>query len=193
MNIICKQAYFYDNKNNKQIANILISKDKFIGVDTFDESNEPTGYIHIYFHPNNKLFLDTIYCYDQFRQSGIATKISELADYLLKDYIGYKIIGEYKPGQLSKDRENKIERPLEELDNAARKFYEKNGYQIIEYKDYLKNKDKYNYITEDDFKLGEDETNIIVAKVIEEKEYSFYEEDGIIYHNNYIKENIKRL
>ena len=190
MDFIEKQAYFYDNKNNLQYAEILITKNKFLGIKTFNENNVPTGYMHIFVHPNNSLFLDTIYCYDEFRSSGIATIINELAEYLLKDYIGYKIIGEYKPGQLSTDRN--IKRSKEELDNKARSFYLKNGYQIIKYTDYLKNKDKYDYINSKDF-IKENISDTIVAKKLKEKEYSFYEEDGIIYHNNYIKENIKRL
>lgn len=186
MSIVEKQAYFYDNKNNKQYASILINEDRFIGINTFDEDNNPTGYIHVCFHPNNRLFLDTIYCYDQYRRLGIATIISELADYLLKDYTGYIIRGVYKPGQLSTDRENNIERSIEELETSARKFYEKNGYSIIKREDFLNNNENYNYIKESDFNLGEDSSNVIVAKIIQEKEYPFIEEDNIIYHINYI-------
>jgi len=193
MDFIEKQAYFYDNKNNLQYAEIIVSEKKFIGIKSFDENNNPTGYMLIFFHPNNRLFLDTIYCYDEFRQSGIATKISELADYLLKDYIGYKIIGEYKPGQLSTDKENNIKRSKEELEKSARKFYEKNGYKVIKYADYLNNKEMYDYIIADDFNICENTSNIIVAKKLIEKEYPFTEKDDIIYHNNYLRQNIKKL
>ena len=191
--MITKNAIFYDNKSNKHYANILITENKFIGINTFDENNIPTGYIHICFHPDNRLFLDTIYCYDQFRKLGVASIISELAEYILKDYIGYVIIGEYKPGQLSTDRMNNIERSQEELDTAARNFYKKNGYQVIEYEEYSKNKEIYNCIKESDFNLGEDRSNTIVAKVIKEKQYPFVEDDGIIYRIDYDLSNLKKL
>lgn len=190
MDFIEKHAYFYDNKNNLQYAEILITKNKFLGIKTFNENNIPTGYMHIFVHPNNRLFLDTIYCYDEFRSTGIATTISELAEYLLKDYIGYTIIGEYKPDQLSTDRD--IKRSKEELDNKARSFYLKNGYQIIKYTDYLKDKEKYNYLDSNDFMYA-DNIDMIVAKKLEKKEYPFYEEDGIIYHINYNKDHVKKL
>lgn len=191
MSIIEKQAYYYDYRNNEQYATIRINEGICITINTFDFNNNPTGYMNIFFHPNKRLYLDTIYCYDHFRGSGIATMISELADYVLKDYTDYVIRGVYKPGQLSTDRENKIERSKQELDIAARKFYEKAGYQIVEHKKYLCNKNRYNYLTEDDFNLGEDDTSVIVAKQIKPKKYMFYEEDGIIYHINYRKLNIK--
>lgn len=98
--------------------------------------------MNIFFHPNKRFYLDTIYCYDQFRQSGIATLISELADYILKDYNEYVIRGVYEPGQLSTDRYNNIERSKEELEIAARQFYEKAGYMIIKYYEYLRDKSK---------------------------------------------------
>ena len=59
MDFIEKQAYFYDNKNKLQYAEILITKNKFLGIKTFNENNISTGYMHIFVHPNNRLFLDT--------------------------------------------------------------------------------------------------------------------------------------
>ena len=190
MSIIEKTALFIDYKNNEQYARIRINEGIFVGINTFNLDNNPTGYMNVFFHPNKRLFLDTIYCYDQFRRYGLATLISELADYILKDYEGYVIRGVYEPGQLSTDRENNIERSQEELEMSARKFYEKNEYKIIDYDEYSKNKYKYPYIIDDDFKLGEEETPRIVAKQITQKDYAFYEDEGVIYHHNYNRSNI---
>ena len=193
MNIIEKQAFFMDYNNQEQYAEIRISEGVYIGIRTFDLNNNPTGYMSIFFHPNKRLYLDTIYCYDQFRKSGIATLISELADYILKDYNEYVIRGVYEPGQLSTDRENNIKRSKEELDIAARKFYAKNEYEVVEYENYHDNKDKYPFLTDKDFYLGEGGATTIVTKQIIKKDYSFYEENGTIYHNNYIKSNFRKI
>ena len=189
MDTINKKAVFIDYDNNEQYAEIIIVQGMFIGIKTFNSDNKETGYMNIFFHPNKRLYLDTIYCYDQFRNKGIATFISELADYILKDYEGYVIRGVYMPGQLSTDRENNIIRSKEELEIATRKFYNRNGYEIINYADYIKNKGKYSFLVDNDFYLGEDGPTTIVAKQLYPKEYSFYEEDGIIYHNSYVKSN----
>ena len=186
-----KKAYFIDNNGNMHYTTILIKDNSYILMSTYNENNIPTGYMNIYFHPDNRLFLDTIYCYDEFRCLGIASRISELADYLFKDYIGYVIRGVYEPGQLSTDRENNIFRSKSELDKAARRFYKKNGYSVIDYQEYLRNIDKYKYITLNDFILGEEKSLIIVAKLIEEKLCNYYEENNIIYHNNFNK--IKKM
>ena len=192
MNIIEKNALFIDYKNNVQYARIRINEGIFVGINTFDLDNNPTGYMNIFFHPNKRLFLDTIYCYDQFRKSGVATLISELADYILKDYEGYVIRGVYKPGQLSTDRENNIERSQEELEMSARKFYRKNGYEIINYEEYIKNNNKYPYLIDEDFILDEGGPTTIVVKQISKKGYSFYEDEGVIYHQNCNKSDIRK-
>lgn len=193
MNIINKLAIFTDTENNEQRAYIRIIDGMSISINTFDSNNNATGYMNIYFHPNNRLYLDNIYCYDQFRNKGIATFISELSDYILKDYDGYIIRGSYEPGQLSTDRENNIERSQEELEKAARKFYKKNGYEIINYEEYNKNKDKFPYIIDGDFYLGEADPATIVVKQLHEYEYTFYEEDGILYHNKYDRSYTKKI
>ena len=192
MNIIKKQAIFIDYENNEQYAEIKINEGMFVEIKTFDANNNQTGYMNIFFHPDKKIYLDTIYCYDQFRNKGIATFISKLADYILKDYEGYVIRGAYEPGQFSTDRKNNIERSQEELERAARKFYEKNGYEIIDYGMYSKTKSKYPDLDDNDFYLGEDGPTTIVAKQLLHQKYSFYEEDGIIYHKNYDKYNIRK-
>ena len=187
MNIIEKKAFFNDYRGNEQYARVRIADSLFIEINTYDTNNNHTGYMNIYFHPNKRLYLDTIYCYDQFRGAGIARMISELADYILKDYFDYVIRGVYEPGQLSTDRKIIIDSDKEKLDFAARKFYKKTGYQIIELENFLYHKDDYEYIMEEDFNLGEDKTPIIVAKKNCLRYYEFYEENGTIYHINYFK------
>jgi len=78
-----KKAIFYDNKGRLQIAIIYCVPGQVISIKTFNENQKETGYMNLYFHHHNRIFLDTIYCYDEFRSNGIAKKISELADYLL--------------------------------------------------------------------------------------------------------------
>lgn len=192
MKIIEKNAFFKDKNDNEQIAFIRINEGIYIGIKTQDSKKNPTGYMSLYFHPDKRLFLDTVYCYDQFRGSGIATKISELADYLLKDYPSYVIRGVYEPKQLSTDREKNIERSEDELDKAARKFYEKAGYQIIEYEDYTNHPEKYSFLTEYDFNLGEGGPRTIVTKQLIQKDHPFYEEDEIIYYREDEKLSGKR-
>ena len=189
--LIEKYAQFVDNKGQKQQVKILINDGIFIGIDTYDDNNNHTGYMRIFFHPNNRLYLDSIYCYDEFRGSGIANYISDLADFILNEYIGYTIRGVYEPTQLSTDRENNIERNIEDLDNRAKAFYKKAGYEIIGYEDYINNRSKYPNINEDDFYLGEGGPATIVAKTLKEKNHQFVIENDAIHHVNYESKKIK--
>ena len=185
--MIEQSAHFIDYNGNEQYATIRFNDGLFLWIDTYNRNGNHTGYMRIYFQPNHRFYLDVIYCYDEFRRAGIAQFISDLADYILGNYLGYVIRGVYDPKQLSTDRINKIERHEQELDINARKFYAKAGYEIIQYEEYLSNKDKYQYLTIEDFFRGEGGPTTIVAKPIMYKNHSFYEEDGIIYHNGYHK------
>lgn len=174
---------FYINKNDMLYnANISINGES-INIKTFDQAGNNTGYSNIFYQPNKRFYLDTIYCYDKFRGNGVATFINELIEYLLKDYEGYVIRGRYMPTQLSTDIIDRIYRSDEELDLMARNFYTKFGYEIVDYNEYLKNMVKYPYLRKKDFKIGE-ELSVIVAKPIIKKEHLFFEDNGILYFDD---------
>lgn len=192
MDGIERMAFFTD-KNGNEINTIYnYNPGKHLRIDTYCGDN-PCGYLYIYFHPNKRLYLDVIYCYTKYRHAGIATYMMKLAEYVLKDYNGYVIRGAYEPGQLSTDRSNGVICPEEEMRQNAVDFYHHNGYEIINYIDYLNNSAKFPYINESDFILGEDFiTSVIVAKKLEEQDYSFFEERKVIFHNSYSELILKR-
>ena len=175
-----KNAFIEDNSGNLMQAIIDIKQDS-ISIRMFDISFKLLGYINIQIQKNNRLFLSEIYCYDVFRGNGIGTKLSELADYILKDYQGYILRGIYYPTQMSKDLNN-IDRSKEELDERATNFYEKNGFGILKYEDYINNKEEYEFLDEKlDFTINGQIINEIVYKLIQEKNYKFYEDNGLIF------------
>lgn len=170
-------AIFLDNEDNINYVIVRIIPDTLITLNSFDKFMKQTGYMNIYFHPNKRLFLDTIYCYDDYRSKGIASNLSEIVDFILKDYTNYIIRGEYKPTQLSSDRENNIKRDTLELVKRADKFYKHAGYDKIYYEDYIKNSSKYpNINITDDFVLGEEISKCIIVKKITPKEKYRFEE-----------------
>lgn len=183
-----KSAFINDNNGNIMQAIIDIDDD-IIRIRMFDDQYRLLGYMNLQIQKNNRIFLYEVYCYDEHRGSGIATKISELADYVLKDYPGYIIRGVYSPMQMSTDIDN-VPRSFTELEQRARHFYEKNGYEILSRNKYEVCKDKYDFLNiKDDFTINNQLLNEIVFKVIKEKEHSYYEDNGLIFSKN----NVKKL
>ena len=174
-----KEGHFHDRENREHTVEITMSDKDGISIKIFDSYGNPSGFMYLDYLPGKRIFLSSIYCYNYFRRCGIATMMSNLAGYLLRNYSGYLIIGAYHPYRASLDD---AEVSKEELDIAARSFYEKMGYQIISYDDYLNNRDKYSDLTSSDFFVS-DEVHIstLVTKKIEKQKYPFYEKDGIIY------------
>lgn len=149
--------------------------------------------MHIYFHPNMRFFLDTIYCYDAFRGRKIASNLSEIADYIMQKYQGYKIRGVYEPGQLSTDRTNNIIRDKGELENRADNFYQSMGYKKINYKDFREHPERYSGINEDlDFQLGEEIPETIIVKTITPKQqYPFKVISGVLVNKNALERELE--
>lgn len=177
-----KSAFLKDNNGNLLQA-VVINTSKMISIRIFNTNYELLGYMNMFFQDNNRIFLSEIYCYDEYRSLGIATKISKLADYVLKDYQGYILRGIYHPTQMSSDFQNKY-RSKEELDLRARNFYEKNGFKILNYYEYINNRNKYDFLSvNDDFCYNGSLINDIVYKVIKEKDYNYYEDNDVIFFN----------
>ncbi len=180
-----KKAFFKDNKGNVQMAEIKFSPGTLLTIETYNNSQE-TAYMYLYFHENNRIYLDTIYCFNNFRGNGIATWISNLADYLLSDYENYIIRGVFKPVQKSFDL---VDKPIsqEKLILMAKKFYNKCGYKVVSLSEYIENPAEFPYINLDcDFQLGEELAKYIVIKKNIKKGYFFYEENGCIYSKNFM-------
>ena len=61
-----KQAYFKGTNNN--IYNVEIRKEKgnYLIINAYDKKGNEVGYMYIYKHPDNRLYLDVIYCYDKY-------------------------------------------------------------------------------------------------------------------------------
>lgn len=175
-------AFFQDKNNHINIVVARISPNQAIILKSYNEELQETGYVNAYFHPNNRIFLDTIYCYDEYRGINIASKLSQLLDFFLKDYEGYIIRGVYEPSQLSTDRERNVYCSQEELEKRADNFYYKNEYLKLSYDDFIHNQSSYSFINEwDDFQLGEELANcIIIKKIQKNKSLSFKKIDGLI-------------
>lgn len=182
MDLKIKSAIFWDKVGELQHVIIMYHPGVLLEMDCYNENGESTGYMRLHFHPNNRLYLDVIYCYDKFRGRGIATQLSNLADYFLQGYSGYIIRGVYMPGQLSTDRQNRIDRSFEELDMRASCFYRKNGYEIVSLEEYYCDPSRYSNIDiENDFRLGEELARKIVIKQVEFKDKcSFLVDDEIM-------------
>lgn len=189
----CRTAIFRDNYGDFYIIKIHFIPNVLLALKCQNLKGEDAGYMNIYVHENNRLYLDVIYCYDKFRKRGIASNINELADYILQIYDGYLLRGEYEPSQLSTDRENQITRDADELRLSANNFYISNGYSIIGYEDYKNNPDKFESINQEDFQLCEELAEYIVAKRIRQKhKYPFIIKNGVLFNENvFIKQALE--
>ena len=172
-------------KLNNDLHGILnIIKGDYILINLHNE-NDKVGSMELYFRDHKKITLESIYCRDQYRKQGIGKTLLDISDYLLKDYIDYLLLGVYYPCQMIEDIH--IYRSNNELDNQARKFYLKNGFNILPYMEYVNNKDMYPLINEKDFsptikKYGR---SIVYKKIKKLDNYRFELKDNNLYEREY--------
>lgn len=183
-----EKSVFISDNNGNLLQGLIKESNNLISIRFINENNELLAYTNLFLQPHNRIFLSEIYCYSKYRGNGIATKLSELTDYVLRNYEGYIIRGIYHPTEMSSDLKN-IKVDKKELDIRARNYYLKNDYEILNYYNYLDNQEKYKYLNiEDDFRLNGSIAENIVYKVIKKKEYNFIEDNGVIY---YLNNNVK--
>ncbi len=157
-------------------------RNKYILIE-LKNTREEVGYMELYFRSAKKVTLETIYCVDKYRKHGIGTTLLDISDTLLKNYTGYVLCGEYSPAQMMNDI-TKI-RSDKELDNAARSFYLKHGFNITSYNEFKENTKKFPLININDFNQSIRKiSRSVVYKTIEEKdEYRFIDNGNIIIEN----------
>lgn len=177
---------FQDKKDD---IGIIIDKrfnNHIINLEAYTLNGNNIAYMDIMtnYTEEHRFHLGGIYCYDKFRGRGIATYLSEFADYILKDYTDYIINGYYFPTQMSTDRIN-APKKQEELDLRALAFYKKNGYIIITQKEYEENPYLYPKLIKDiDFPNNEYISNTrIFKRIIPSQDYKYTLLGDILIHD----------
>ena len=185
-NFVSDIFVFKDKKDTLHIAYLRKIKSMF-SIHSYLLTGQATGYINVYVNPNNRLYLATVYTYQDFRGKGVATNLNDILNYALQDYVGYVIRGNYNPTQLSTDRDYNRQVSEEELDKRARTFYKSVGFEVLRVEDYSKDPAAYpQYSHVDDFILGEDGVSkeIVVKVVKEEEKLPFINIEGIQIKND---------
>lgn len=174
--MVVKKIEFINGMNG--ILNII--KGDYILIN-LNNDIEKVGTMELYFRDHKKITLESIYCRDSYRGKGIGKTLLDISDYLLKDYDSYTICGVYYPCQMIEDIH--IKRSEEELDSQARRFYLKNGFNILSYHDYIENQDKYSMINPKDFSptIKKFKRSIVYKKISKLDNYRFIERDGSLY------------
>lgn len=179
-----KMAIISDKKNNQYICTIdhnTTSSYFALSIDLHTLNQERIGFINIFRDPDNRLFLSTIYICWQYRGLKLATKLNNLSNFILKEEAGKIIRGRFAPYSDPKDIDLPGDLTKEEALFFAEKFYKSNGFQIINYKDFISAPETYPELTKWDFKFDvEPATTIIVNKIPKIQHPLFKEENGVI-------------
>ena len=101
-----KMAVISDAKNNKYICAIdhdETSNYFALDIELHNTDLEYKGCINIFRDPNNRLFLSSIYVYWDSRGLGLATKLNNLASFVLRKEAGKIIRGRFSPYNIPQD------------------------------------------------------------------------------------------
>jgi len=179
-----KMAVISDAKNNKYICAInynAVSKYFALSIEMHDTELNNKGFINIFRAPNNRLSLSSIYVYWDVRGLGLATKLNDLASFILRDEAGKIIRGRFFPYDVPQDTQLPTGLTNEEKEYFAKKFYQSNGYNLLKYDDFKSNPENFPELDKWDFELGEKPAEIIVIKKIKQlKNNQFQEHFGFI-------------
>lgn len=179
-----KMAIISDVKNNQYFCAINHDeKSKYFALNIYlyDIELVYKGSMSIFRDPNARLFLSSIYIYWDSRGLGLASKLNNLSNFILRKEAGKIIRGRFSPYNNPQDLNLPKDLTKDEQMFFAEKFYKSNGYEILKASDFKKDPHKHPELNNWDFKFGETPAEIIVVKKIPQlKTYPFKEEDGFI-------------
>ena len=131
----------YDNNGCEYYINVSM-ENNFLHIGAYDNNNINMASLNS-FVGDKKIYLDSIFCYPFYRNRGIASELLNVLNEYAHDSVIYGTYIPFEIGNMELDNEpNKI---------ATKSFYEKNGYEIVTYDNYIENKSSYPKINETDF------------------------------------------
>jgi hypothetical protein len=166
--------------------------------DSYNENIERTSYMQLSNNefPPNRLYLSQIFTMQGQNGKGLASNANEFAEFIMNNKIYDSIYGIFCPEYFG---ENCLKcSSNEEFEKLARIFYKKNGYEVLTLNDFLKFREKYPFLSEDDFKNCGEKGLPLVAKMINKQKTnnSFENINGVLVRNDVpeqIKEEIDSL
>ena len=179
-----KQVYYETDRADINSARVCI-QNNHISIDFFKGAFKYIGHIKLIID-KNRIYLSSFYDTDIDAEDGIDTAVSDLIDYLLKDYIGSTIIVENIPYQIQ-NPEGKITKSNRIIFPNDLKPYIYNDFKLIWYRDVIRR--KFDSITKEDFKRHGIKADYIIYKKVKKKEfYRFHEKDKIILDDSLMTE-----
>lgn len=174
-------GFFKDEYENNMVVYIREVVRKYIEIKVYTEEGEEVCFMDVFFYPRKRFYLSDIYCKRGYRGRGIAEKVVEMMEYLLKDYRGYSINGVLYPHEYSSDT-SALQGTYEDLYARVENFYSRMGFEIISYAEYCKNREEYPLVDErTDFLEHEHIPERIILKRLDKKEFSFIEIDDLVF------------
>ena len=171
------KAKFYDNNGNECNA-IIALLDSILTIVANNDKNVELGKLEILV--SDTLYFSEIKCNRDYYRLGIGTALIDIFEYLYKDYTGI-VFGKFCPFN--------IELNTSENDEVGKAFYNKNGYEIVSKKEFLKNKELYPGIKIDDFAHTSRIYNysLIYKRNIQKDEYRFKEVNNELIEKQKVK------
>jgi len=180
-----KVGVMIDKFGKLQVIDVVRKDNDSFSFESYDENMYKNNSLQIIIDDKlpNRLFLTKISTSNGQYHKGLGTNVNTFAEFFMKDMPYNFIYGIFSPGSYEVRRDSNINQ--KDYDLWARKFYAKNGYEIINEYDFLQHPEKYPNLRKEDFECR-DLVLKIVAKEInkEKKEFGFKTINGVFVKDN---------
>lgn len=173
-------AIFKDKQENLQFAIIISDYSSNMEIYIYNETCNRIGEVRINHKPYEYIYIYNLYIEKEYRNLNIASFLIELIEHEMNILNQKNIIGEFVPFEFTSNRKGMVQN--EEIITRGRNFYIKNGFELVTYKDFIKNKEKYPMLYAINFGLNK--KDIIIFKNIKEFKNNFTLINNILVHNN---------
>lgn len=159
-----------------------IDPQKFLHINCFNACGQQIGYITMHTEPYlERIYLDIIYVFDEYRSTGVGQKMFELALQMVSGFDEKKLVGCFSPGNYASERGNiPFNEDLGKM--RANNFYVKNGFEVVVREEFLQHPEIYPKVSDQDFRAGETTDDAcIVIKYLTNESPKFVQDENRFY------------
>lgn len=171
------KTFFFSSKFGVlYFAHVFLCGETFI-INVCNSEKQVIGEVRLSCSDKRLFYIYNLFMSDNYRNEHLGSRMIEILDYLIRDYECKNIYGVFEPFELYKTKFD-----MDKLKDIARKFYHANNFLIIDYIDYVRNKEMYNEIKRSHF--GASASQKIIYRNFVPEQYMFNELGNVLVHNS---------
>ena len=173
------KTFFFTSKNGTLYFAHVYRGSQFFQISVCDREKMQIGEISLSFQDSQLRYIYNVFVNTDKRNDHIGSHMMEILDYLIREWKYKNIYGVFEPTELYLSSYDK-----KKLEESVLLFYRKNNFDVINYLDFLENRENYPFLELKNF--GTWRNKMLLYRNYVPNDYVFKKQGDIVVHDNTI-------